>query len=590
MIGRRSGPTRRATLLGMGAAASMAGRPVAAAGDGRPDYPVRSPFDRPFSPDSIWNIGIAAGATIAPANLAPPEILYVDPVCYTNDLSDPLRPMNRRANEAFITVDEAALQADSGAPATPSPIPAPDGFAYHPLQTYVAAHRGPARALRKPSSHNGCGAHLQAWNGELWIFQSQAENRGPGGLAGPFTTNHRFRYPERELWEEPEMHGLLPFHAGPHSVGTRRGVSDSPALARDPSRGGAHGGSRGSAIGGLLTVRDLAGEDERSITHALCATVPSRWLRRAERLPAWTSAASDASYVLDEGRGHVWPAHCADRGYDDPDGPNFYAAPPETPEAMRLGALLTLDPAFDPGGLPCPFARRLAWAMRDFGLYCMDVTGRGFAARRAAPGGGEGVETVWRPSFALEVAYGPQSQDKNVHVHVYRRWGVDIGLVDTGDANLEAPTRRYAASMREILAAAVVVVDNAPARPGGGPIGAPRRRAAHVQPPFDWLGGRLTVGGAPAPRDLRAAATLERRVNGGAWAPAPTDLYGRPLANRAAPADAAAGYVVFADLRASLSGAAPALVEYRMRAGGLASAPLRLDYGEARILPDLPLA
>lgn len=98
------------------------------------------------------------------------------------------------------------------------------------------------------------------------------------------------------------------------------------------------------------------------------------------------------------------------------------------------------------------------------------------------------------------------------------------------------------------------------------------------------------MGGAPAPRDLRAAATLERRVNGGAWAPAPTDLYGRPLANRAAPADAAAGYVVFADLRASLSGAAPALVEYRMRAGGLASAPLRLDYGEARILPDLPLA
>lgn len=579
-------------------------------------YATRDPLLRPFAPDSLWNVPIATGATLTPAYLPPVTHFYVDPVFLTSDLAAPLQYVAIRTNGAAFGGQGAGHEAYPADPATNATsrltderVPVANGVEYTTAMSLTTAYLGvenvvagdpaptPLWTANKPATHNGCAAHFAVRRGALAIFQHQVASRGPANLTGPILSNSGWRYPNTELHTDNSLigaQGWLPMHSGPHDLGTAT-HADSKAEARDPSRLGAHGGGRGSSIGGLIRVHDLEGPDEDSIRHAICGTVPIQWFRLNSAFGNGTSKNNPWADPArrDRGDGHRWPAATADSGYDDTNSTNYYSggglnsspwnvtvkhASGNLPSLdMQNGALLTLPANFNIAALTCPVARRIAYAMRDYGMYCMDVTGR------------------WnynQTPFALEIAYGPKGvhpdPGENVSLYVYRRWGVNL-IPNVGGGVPTARDNRYMTAMNAIFAAAQVVANNAFATPGGGAIGAARRRD-FTHPPFNWFGGRITVGGSVASQAVRDAVTLWRRIDGGAWAQVTADLFNRALANRAAPADAAAGYVIFSDLRGALTGSAPVAVHYQLRSGALQSAAYELGYDEARVVTPLELA
>jgi hypothetical protein len=143
-------------------------------------------------------------------------------------------------------------------------------------------------------------------------------------------------------------------------------------------------------------------------------------------LPCTTSCSS-------EHNGFRWPAVKADKGYQGKYGGKY-------PE-VNMGALLALPPDFDTSTISAPDVRRVAEALKTYGAYVVDETG-------GSPDGSFDVQSSALGEFP----------------------GID------------------STQMRSIFNKLDVVANNAPATPGGGPLGSPRR-APCAGPFTDGTGG-----------------------------------------------------------------------------------------------------
>jgi hypothetical protein len=123
-------------------------------------------------------------------------------------------------------------------------------------------------------------------------------------------------------------------------------------LKSDGLVGGSGGGKLGT-VGGLLRQGELLGDEP--IHHAL-------------RLNVW-----GVRFMSPTSEGFVWPALRADSNYNHPD-PNHKGAYHGKVPYVRMGTLLAIRPDEDLGFITSPKVRKLANAMRDYGIYITDNT------------------------------------------------------------------------------------------------------------------------------------------------------------------------------------------------------------------------
>jgi hypothetical protein len=123
-------------------------------------------------------------------------------------------------------------------------------------------------------------------------------------------------------------------------------------LKSDGMVNGSGGGKHGT-VGGLLRPGELQGQEP--IRHAL-------------RLNVW-----GVRFMSPTGEGYVWPATRADGNYNHPD-PKHSGAYHGVVPYVRMGTLLAIRPDEDLGFITSPKVRKLAQAMRDYGIYITDNT------------------------------------------------------------------------------------------------------------------------------------------------------------------------------------------------------------------------
>lgn len=243
-----------------------------------------------------------------------------------------------------------------------------------------------------------------------------------------------------------------PFHrcgpGGPAVSAYQWGIVDPRT---DDGIAGSHGGSGMSALGGTIRLGEWVPGGR--IDHALKIEVDcARW----------------CTYDPDDTTpGYRWPAQKA----DDAAASRYGGTGP----ALEMGALLALPPDFDVDGLRTEAARVLAVALRDFGAYLVDDTAG--------------------PTVAVAVEWSDRGR---VVDEFAATWGFRLDDQRTTGCVDDSASCAFLTDVGGIVAALVVVDDNAPGRVGGaGP-----RRAPCAGPFLDGTGG--------APRGCGTAGVAAR--------------------------------------------------------------------------------
>ena len=345
----------------------------------------RDPMKWPFSEKSIWNTPIGKNAEYVPANL--PTDPRGDPWAMMPQVDTDIIVMRPAAPLVSITKSSAAwsganrCEPDGAEAEVLAQVPIPDD--------YVVPH----------SNRNNSATFLS--NDGHTLLQSQPFTRCRSGSGAT---------------------ALLKF---------------DPVDLYGEGRGGAHGGSRLSAIGGTLRIGELrpGGQPPR---HVLKVDVDTELVMRR------CSSRSEC---------YRWPAFSADSNAARPNGYGTKASG-DNPAAMKMGALLAIPANIDLTkiGLETAPAKMLAWTLQNYGAYVVDSTGGA--------------------SFAIAVEDGP---DGSMRSQFQSDWGFSIEQ----RVRDNTPWMR---DMQRLVALLNIVDNNSAANPGGG--GTPRQPLApHIEPP-----------------------------------------------------------------------------------------------------------
>jgi hypothetical protein len=551
-----AGPRRR----GRGACAALAALALAVAPTAgraeavalRGDYPTRDPQVTPFAPDSLWNTPIGDGARLAfvghhrdlrdaqERGLLPPGEVALDRVGADLERFFPFRPLTG-GGEPFALYD-----GDDG---FSDPVPVGDlnrnlvqepGEAWRPLGLAVAS--GARIHTSEGPTYNSGGA---------MITRLDAEGRPTLAATGrPVVVQGAPMERRSATWRDGRGRPFAVVgYTAPLVSGRTRYVSlfAGPSVALDPrdrldeSRLGAHGAGHMSAVGGVtpeMIDRIYDDGDLDAIDRPLHLVVPPNWLWFDDRL-ADRAARKRSSWV--------WPASTSDSGYDDPATGNYYSG---SNPALRAGSLLCVskeyrflhgDPARSAGAdvyLSSRYAVAVARALQVWGGYVLDTSGRSNRLRVADRRGRD----VGRPRLNLLIGLEVRD-DRSAIEEADARIGAELGGRHGVEASVSAGPSLHA-DFVAIVSRLSVVTNNAPDAVGGG--GA--RPPGLERPPISWLGGVVLADGVPVSAERRAGLTLWKSDGAGGWTRVANDVFGRPVADRAHPEDAAAGAVMFPDL------------------------------------------
>lgn len=253
----------------------------------------RDPWLRPFTSDSIWNTPVGSEADLQPANLPyTPHHALEHVYLLRTSADDPLRPIVRTQSwRDRCTGDERS----------PVELHLPDGWA-------------PENVGPTGPTPNNPGVFLMP-DGRTLV------NVGAMGRCDPTGPLHG-------NWPGPDRH-----------------VTD----IYGDGRGGAHGASLLSQIGGAIRMGELDGGEP--IRHALSLLISAEHL--------YWGGTKESSYR--------WPAASS----DDYAGPDRYLG---TNPELRMGSLLVLPPWLRPDaiGVTTEVGHRLFVALRDYGAYITD--------------------------------------------------------------------------------------------------------------------------------------------------------------------------------------------------------------------------
>ncbi|MBC8136948.1 MAG: carbohydrate-binding protein [Fibrella sp.] len=294
----------------------------------------RDPWTRPFSADSIWNTSLGSSATYVNANLQDAAIggaQEVDWLIRVNP-GDPWR-------QTFFPGDTQRYRAGG---TTESWI----GWTQIPDYLIIPDVQGEPGQFGYEAP-NACSAFLQPDGYSLIQWQPTTRLASDGPLWG---------YPQRDFGEANGGNLFGPGHRGTHY------------------------GSGLSAIGGTIRIGEFTASNRDSIRHAVKLLL---------------GMAKYGSYVTtgDGNPGWRWPAIQADNYADPSDGFGYgldfggqYSSP-----NIEMGTLLAIDKTanIDSLGLTSEKAKKIAWALQNYGGYIVDDAGQDqylIAAEEAARG------------------------------------------------------------------------------------------------------------------------------------------------------------------------------------------------------------
>ncbi len=294
----------------------------------------RDPWKQPFSADSIWNTSLGSNATYINANLLDAPINGVQEVDWLIRVNpgDPWR-------QTFFPGDTQRYRAGG---TTESWI----GWTQIPNWLIIPDVQGTPGQFGYEAP-NACSAFLQPDGYSLIQWQPTTRLASDGPLWG---------YPQRDFGE-PNGGNLF-----------------------GPGHRGTHYGSGLSAIGGSIRVGELTAGNRDSIRHAVKLLL---------------GMGKYGSYVTtgDGNPGWRWPAIQADNYADPSDGFGYgldfggqYSSP-----NIEMGTLLAIDKTavIDNLGLTSEKAKKIAWALQNYGGYIVDDAGQDqylIAAEEAARG------------------------------------------------------------------------------------------------------------------------------------------------------------------------------------------------------------
>lgn len=386
------------------------------------DPPERDPLKQPFASTSIWNTPIGSGARFVPANL--PAVPGGNPNTWVG------MPW---ADEEIVVMKPTApattINRSRGWDATDRTIAAGGVLATVPMPRDLVIPTG---------SGNTCSAFLLG-DGRT-VMQFQPLYRGAAGASALAM----LKFPDVDLYGA--------------------GI------------GGAHGGSRLSAVGGSIRIGELR-PGQQGPRHALKVNVFAKQVLYRCTTP------SD---------GYRWPATTAD-GY----AVGWYGTHGDNRNtAMKMGALLAIPPTTSIAsiGLETEPARQLAWTLQNYGAYIVDDT--------------------YAPSFAFNVDEGA---DGSFREQFKRDYAFDFN--QTVASNIA-----WSRDCQRLHQALHVVDNNGPTSIGGG--GTPRQPLAPplADPAFPVPGSVAVSGSAGAvrvawsdPSTSETGFEIWRRPSGGSW-------------------------------------------------------------------------
>jgi len=372
---------------------------ITAIGRAQDNFPtIRNPYYWPFAQSSIWNTPIGSDAEYVPAGLEPAgargmtvdeDIIIIRPDAPMVDLVKNTAGWSRDVTRCEAVTGEVLYQ-----------IPMPEDFSTDPGYLGITPNSG--LAVLMPDNHT--------------IKQNQPFHRcGPGGIA----TSQYTGFADEDLY--------------------------------GPGRGGAHGGSGLSAIGGTIRLNEL---------------VPGGVIRHVMKINVF--AAKYLAYNNDGTRGYRWPARNAD-GYAS----GNYGTQGSPPSAMEMGALLALKPDFDIDGLQTEPAKIIARAFMDYGAYIVD-------------------DCAW-DVYGMETEWGP---DGRVIDEFEEAWGWPLETSLKSDcADTSDNECRWSRDMNSIFINLHVVDNNNAENTGGG--GTPR------QPLAPEFGEAVSIRNKPSDSEIQ---------------------------------------------------------------------------------------
>ena len=364
---------------------------------------TRDPLLQPYPATSFWNLPIADGATLKPLNMAAvgtqgnqyifrwEEEVITGVAPGTLDLPEHTILHHTVGWTGQNRCDNATtdpLPASSGAPI--------DGDIPFPLSFNTVNYLG--------STPNHASAHLRRRGGDVVLLECQPTHFCGGTKAV-------------SQWTNPKW------------------IGDSIMTGGDSTKGGSHGGSGLSALGGTIRLHE--------------------W-RPGGRIPHATKIVLDTGRVCydhsTQAACWTWPADRADSGAVTNYGNNISTAIP--PEA-RMGMLLTLTAGFDTEALQTEPARILARSIKEYGTYLCD--------------GDNGLDVAM---FAVEWSESGRFIDQ-----FHTDFGIKGFHRPAQDGTASTLQQQFWADMYSIYTAFQIVTNNTISTPGGGTIGAPRRTA-----------------------------------------------------------------------------------------------------------------
>jgi hypothetical protein len=265
-------------------------------------FAQRDPLKWPFDKHSIWNIPIHNNAVYVNANVQPADNFEADEDVIVMTPNEPL--MNVETNFTDWSAGGDARCSDQGPTLFAAPIP----------QSFIYSNN--------------------TWHGST-------PNAGLAVLL-----------PNGKIKQTQPFAKCTPTLATSHYV-----WNENDCVLTDECIGGAHGGSKLSAIGGALRVGELTAG---VIKHVL-------------KINLW----GKENFYNGNG-GYRWPALGADGGYADANAPNYYGG---SNVEMNIGALLALHKdvnltslANNSLGLETEPGLIIARALQNYGAYTVDNT------------------------------------------------------------------------------------------------------------------------------------------------------------------------------------------------------------------------
>jgi hypothetical protein len=364
----------------------------------------RDAFTQPYAVESFWNMPIGSGATTVPLGFV-----------YTGD--------NEFANGRIAVAEDNVLCLDPDAP----------------LEYIMETDAGWTGAIRCDSR-----------TGDILTGNGSVSPMPQLPIPSDFVT-------EPYIGQRPNMSGALvyrdgsdikifetqPLHICSDGVAVSQFVNDfwvgdSLYTGGLGDKGGSHGGSFLSALGGTIRLGEM---------------LPGSVIPHAMKLSL------DTSYYCSPsgGQGHRWPATVADAAWASVYGTNN----PSVPDDAKMGMLLTIPEDFDVDALVSEPAQILARAMRDYGAYLCD--------------GDANAAISWYCAWHVEMS------NEGFFVDEFRAtWGYEFFHRRSLHGAPSPAQMQWRADVGAIMLATEIVTNNSEANPGGP--GATRR--APLAPPL----------------------------------------------------------------------------------------------------------